>query len=425
MPHQSNELLRKALHVGFGLLAFSLKWLPWTVAAGVAAAAVIGNWLVLHRVVGKRVARHERGFDAGILLYPLMVLLLIVVFRDRLEIAAVGWAILAFGDGLATIAGRMMRIAPLPWNPDKSWGGFLGFLIPGAAAAYGVAMFFGSSTTAALIAVVVAAFVESIDTGVDDNVTVPVAAALVLWLLATPDWPPLPVPDWPWLAVNAVLAIIGYAAKSVDVSGAVGGFLLGSILILFGGWPLYASLLGFFIVGTACTKLGYQRKARMGLAQEQGGRRGFRHAFSNVGVAAIYAVAAWRLGGNVAMLIAGVASLATAAADTTASELGQLFGKRPFLPLTLRRVPVGTEGAVSIEGTLFGIGGGFVVAAIGAWAYGRLDAIPLLTLAAFAGSYVESIVGSWNRKQAKPVSNGALNFFNTAVGAAVYLMLAL
>jgi len=53
-------------------------------------------------------------------------------------------------------------------------------------------------------------------------------------------------------------------------------------------------------------------------------------------------------------LVMGIAALATATADTTASEIGQLVGRRAFLPLTLRRVPVGTEGAISLEGTLAG-----------------------------------------------------------------------
>ena len=86
-------------------------------------------------------------------------------------------------------------------------------------------------------------------------------------------------------------------------------------------------LFSFFILGTAATKLGYARKARLGLAQESGGRRGFSHAFSNVGVAAICAIAVSRLSRVEEsplewMAVAysmGIAALATAAADTTAS----------------------------------------------------------------------------------------------------------
>src|SRR6266480_278886 len=70
---ETNEGLRKFLHIVFGLGALALKFLPWRVAALIAAAAVIVNWLILHRLVGRRVARHERGWDPGIVLYPAAV----------------------------------------------------------------------------------------------------------------------------------------------------------------------------------------------------------------------------------------------------------------------------------------------------------------------------------------------------------------
>ena len=435
MPHVTNETLRKSLHIAFGVFAFALKWLPWTLAAGVCVVAILGNWLILHRVVGRGVARHERGFDAGIVLYPVMVLLLIVVFRDRLHYAAIGWAMLAFGDGIATLAGKSLRIGSLPWNRDKSWGGFAGGFLAGAISGIAVAYWMDyRAPVVVLIAALAAAIAESLPLGVDDNVTVPIAAATALVIGGIDVAMPYNV--WPqsvaWLLANGALAIAGYYAKSVSFSGALGGWFLGTTLILGAGWPLYVALLAFFIIGTATTKLGYSRKAKLGLAQEGGGRRGFSHAFSNVGVAAICAIAVSRLSRieespiewmTLAYLM-GIASLATAAADTTASEVGQLVGRRAFLPLTLRRVPAGTEGAISIEGTLAGVVGGFLVALAGVTAmhYGLdLDpgvlAIAVVTACAFFGSYLESIAGSWNRKRISPVPNGVLNFFNTAAGA--------
>lgn len=437
--HTTNEVLRKSLHIAFGFFAFALKWLPWWAAAGVAAAAVASNWLVLHRVVGRRVARHERGFDAGIVLYPVAVLLLIVVFRDALHYAAIGWALLAFGDGVATLAGKALPIARLPWNRDKSVGGLLSFLIAGSVAAIAVGWWMDyRQPLVILVAALAAAIVETLPLRVDDNLTVPFAAGIALIIAGVEVVYPYAV--WPhtpaWLVVNAVLAFLGYLARSVNFYGALGGWLLGTIIILGAGWPLYVALLAFFVIGTAATKLGYARKARAGLAQEGGGRRGFSHAFSNVGVAAICAIAVSRIARSafgqteleLLPLFMGIASLATAAADTTASELGQLVGRRAFLPVTLRRVPVGTEGAISIEGTLLGANAGLVVALISTLAVDRLffeaifswRIVIVLAVCAFLGSYLESVAGSWNRKQVVPVPNGVLNFFNTAAGAILF-----
>jgi uncharacterized protein (TIGR00297 family) len=440
MPHETHEGLRKALHIGFGFGAFALHWLPWQIAAAVAAAAVLGNWLVLPRLVGKQVARHERGWDAGIVLYPLMVLILILVFRHQLVNAAVGWAVMAFGDGMATVVGRSFPIAALPWNRAKSWGGSLAFVVGGFASLVAVVRLFGAPLTAAIMAaLVIAAIMESMPLGVNDNIVVPVAVATVLLVFA----PPLlhgavaPPIRWGWLAVNTVLAIMGYLLRTVDLSGMISGWLLGDIIILGAGGSLYIALLTFFIIGTACTRFGYARKARLGLAEEKGGRRGAAHGLANVGVAAICAVAAWRQS-SLLPLFMGIASLATAAADTTASEIGQLFGRHTFLPLTFRRVERGTEGAISIEGTLAGALAALIVAIAGTTAtisrlapgfagYVVIDkshTIVTLTVCAIVGSWLESVAGSWNRKQEQPMPSGVLNFFNTAMGAILFVIAA-
>ncbi len=434
MAHVTNEVLRKSLHIAIGFGALALKWLPWHIAAAICLIAIFSNWFLLHRLVGKRVARHERGFDEGIVLYPMAVLVLVIVFRNHLHYAAIAWAMLAFGDGVATLAGKWMRIGSLPWNRDKSWGGLLSCFVASALSGIAVAYWMDyRHPIVVLIAAAAASITESLALHFDDNVTVPFAAATALVIAGLSPAQPFGVyPDIvPWLVVNAALALAGYFARSVTFSGALGGWALGNIIILCSGWPMYLALLVFFVIGTGVTKLGYQRKSALGLAQEKGGRRGFSHAFSNAGVATICAIAVSRaidVEVVIPIYLMGIASLATAAADTTASEIGQLLGRRPFLPLTLKRVPVGTEGAISVEGTLAGLIGGFVVAVAGVIAldYGYLPdlglrtggkAMALITASAFAGSYIESIAGSWNRKRIRPVPNGALNFFNTATGA--------
>lgn len=448
MAHETNETLRKFLHVAIGFGALILRpdligWLNWRIAAGICLFAAVANWLLLHRLVGKAVARHERGWDAGIVLYPLAVGALIGIFNWHIELAAIGWAILAFGDGFATIVGRAMPIAPLPWNRAKSFGGLIAFIVFGAAASFGVAWWFWrleELVPAIVLAVASAALVETLPLGVNDNITVPLASATALAVIGIE---PLALAQgthipWFWIGLNTMLAIVGYFARSVDLSGATIGWLLGTIIIVGGGSGMYVALIVFFVIGTLCTRLGYARKAASGLAQEKGGRRGASHAFANAGVAAICAIACWR-GLGLVPLFMGIAALATAAADTTASEIGQLIGRTTFLPLSFRRVERGTEGAVSLEGTLAGIVGAAIVAIAatamtirglrpgftGLVTIDRLHTISVVTACAFLGSYLESIAGSWNRKNGSPVTNGALNFFNTAAGALLFWVAAL
>ena len=128
-------------------------------------------------------------------------------------------------------------------------------------------------------------------------------------------------------------------------------------------------MVAFFVLGTAVTKLGYRIKAARGIAQEKGGARGWRNAWANGGVPALAGAA----GGPGArrglrgrcLVLAYAAAVATAAADTCSSEIGKAYGRRTFLITTLRPVPPGTEGAVSLEGTLGGLCGARFVAALG------------------------------------------------------------
>src|SRR5437763_1561316 len=124
MPLSRSELLRKITHMGVGLIAFSLRFLGPFYSAILAAAALAFNLFLLPRIGGRqlwREAEHAAGAALGIVLYPFCVLLLILIFYQRLEIAAAAWGILAFGDGMTAVAGMSLGRRKLPWNPGKSW----------------------------------------------------------------------------------------------------------------------------------------------------------------------------------------------------------------------------------------------------------------------------------------------------------------
>eukprot|EP00127_Corallochytrium_limacisporum_P006168 Clim_evm7s220 gene=Clim_evmTU7s220 len=67
------------------------------------------------------------------------------------------------------------------------------------------------------------------------------------------------------------------------------------------------------------------------------------------------AVSAWQILGGI------LASLSAACADTWASEIGSALGKNPWHVLFLEHVPRGVNGAVSVEGLMASVGGGFAI----------------------------------------------------------------
>jgi len=225
------------------------------------------------------------------------------------------------------------------------------------------------------------------------------------------------------LGVNLSLGSFAWWRGWVNRSGWMGGVVLGTWILFFGRWPAYAVLVGFFLLGTGATRLGYRRKAREGLAQEEQGRRGARHAVANCGVGLLLVSLFPRIG-STALAVAYVAAFATAVADTMGSEVGQLWGRSTFDPLRLRRVERGMEGAVSVEGTLAGVAGASILAFLGALAgLYPLSMVLAVVVGAVLGSWLESLTGSLLRGR-RAVNNEILNFGNTAVGALLAWMVA-
>jgi uncharacterized protein (TIGR00297 family) len=227
------------------------------------------------------------------------------------------------------------------------------------------------------------------------------------------DWTALRDNLLPGLAVNIVLAVAALAARTVSVSGFIGGLLVGIPIYLCLGWRGFVVLVGMFAIGTALTRLGYARKEAMGVAEAKRGARGASHAFANSGVAALAASAAWMTGAQV-WNVAFVGALATASMDTAGSEVGPLWGKRTISLKTLRPVPPGTEGAVSAEGTLAGLVVALLLGGLGWWV-GLLPSaahVLAITLAAWIGNLYEGILGS-----RRLLPHTWLNATNTLVGA--------
>jgi uncharacterized protein (TIGR00297 family) len=123
--------------------------------------------------------------------------------------------------------------------------------------------------------------------------------------------------------------------------------------------------------------------------------------------------------------LALVAAFATAAADTVSSEIGQAFGRTTYLVTSFKRVPPGSEGAVSLEGTLAGVAASTVLAAFAA-------AVSLITwpgaaivvAAAFVGTTLESYLGATFQRTAA-IDNEVVNFANTLAGGLAAMGLSL
>jgi len=221
------------------------------------------------------------------------------------------------------------------------------------------------------------------------------------------------------LPVTAVFAALAYRLGMASPRGALGGLLVGSAVYACLGPQGFALLVLFVVGGSVLTRVGYDRKQRAGGAQEHGGRRGARNALANAGVAVLCALL-YALGLSDAFSAAYVAAIGAAFADTAESEVGQLSRRPPRLITTLRKVQPGTDGAVSLPGTLAGVaaagltaGLGLALGLVGGW-----GAAGLVALAAFLGTVADSLVGA----RLPRLGNEATNVLCTLVATALALI---
>ena len=237
----------------------------------------------------------------------------------------------------------------------------------------------------------------------------------------------------PWtiaFAVNAFLLGIAWflPKKLLTPYGYLNALILGVIVWGTLGWRGYLVVMFFFLWGSAITFVGIEQKEAEGIADERSGVRGAGNVWGSAAAATICAIAILFVPESLktVFVLGYVASFCTKISDTTASEVGKAYGKTTYLITTLKPVPRGTEGAVSLEGTLAGVAGSIVLAVI-AWGIGMISPIGILwcAIAAFIATTVESLIGATLESRFTWLTNDLVNFINTVIGAIVSIALGL
>jgi uncharacterized protein (TIGR00297 family) len=438
--------LRKFVHLGLGLGALALPFVTWWQGVTLGVLAAVACALMLPGMPASRLSPgNDPRLPGAVMFYALGVLLLLVTFPARLDLVAIGWGILAGGDGAATVAGRSWGGPRWSWNNDKTLAGSAAFVVAGATMGFLLAwavrgnLWVGGSVggvmaggppsliflaAAALGAALLAAIVETLPIRLDDNLSVSASAALVLWC-ATLVSPETSAAAWPILIrtapigvlLNTVVAVAVWRAGGVSASGAVAGAILGALIYAGTGWRGWVMLVVAFGAAWGTSKIGLARKRVLGIDEAREGRRGAENAIANCGLAAVAALAALFSSYHDAALLALTAALTAGASDTVASEIGKAWGGRTVLVTTLASVPPGTPGAMSLEGTAAGLAAAFAMGLI-ACLVGLLpfSALWIVVVAATAGALVESALAATLERH-HILDNNLLNFLNTLVAA--------
>jgi uncharacterized protein (TIGR00297 family) len=424
------------------IFAFLFPFLTWTQALGCALLGLLLTTFILPQLdVDLRKSAGEVSSRTGMLAYPLSVLVLVLLYRHNPYIVAAVWAILALGDGMASVAGKALRGPGLPWNRQKTWTGFLGFVLAGTLGAYALTRWVAPeldadfALRAGAATALVGAVVESLPIGLDDNFSVPLVCGAFMYGLSFIEqqafWS-----NYPYvrrrivvaIAVNLLFALLTLALKWADLSGALMGFLLGVAIYLGYGYKSFLILLAFILLGSVATRIGYAKKATRGVAENRGGARGWREAFANCLAPAFFSILAITTFPQAAFLLALLASLAEATGDTVSSEIGQWLSGCTYLITTFEPVPIGEDGGVSLAGTAAGIAASALVVGLG-FGLGlcgphALAGAGIALAAAVTGNLFDSFLGATLERKGL-VTNGIVNFSGTSFAGALGLAFAL
>jgi uncharacterized protein (TIGR00297 family) len=193
--------------------------------------------------------------------------------------------------------------------------------------------------------------------------------------------------------IGFTFAYFAFRSKTADLSGLFSSALVGIVLLVFAGPRWFLIMLVFFIMGSAATRYKFEYKKRIGVEQGQSGARGYKNVFAN-GIVATAAAVLFGVFQQPVFIVMYVGSVATAAADTLASEIG-VTGGIPYMITTLKKVPIGTNGGVTLVGESVALFGGLVVS-LAAFFLGviTLPMVLICTLAGFVGTNIDSVVGA-------------------------------
>ena len=215
-----------------------------------------------------------------------------------------------------------------------------------------------------------------------------------------------------FLIICVILGIIVYLSGALDFLGSFFVTIIGIFIVISRGFNWLAILLLFLLLGSAFTKFKKNYKISIGIIHE---KRTVKNVVSNGIISVIMAIF-----GNYAGFIGAIS---TATADTLASEIGVL--SKPILITSKERVKPGTDGGISVLGTVAGLIGALIIGVSAFIVNVSPDithSICIAIVAGMVGCFADSLLGATLERNGL-FNNEHVNLTATIIGALVGIII--
>jgi len=226
--------------------------------------------------------------------------------------------------------------------------------------------------------------------------------------------------------INFILISIFCRIPLMTKNGWISAGILGTILWGCLSWQGWMSIVIYLLLGSLVTKIGYKFKKERGIEEKRGGKRGPENVWGSAATGCSLALLSCLWPNFLNLFMVGFASSFSAKlSDTFSSEIGKRFGKRTFLITTLKPVSPGTEGAVSIEGSMAGLLGSFIMTVfmLNLSIFSGLSVAFIVFLSGYVATFLESFIGAVVQNKIDWMTNELVNSIQTSIAAIISIYL--
>ena len=219
--------------------------------------------------------------------------------------------------------------------------------------------------------------------------------------------------------INFILIYIFCKIPLMTKGGWISAGILGTILWGCLSWQGWVSVVIYLLFGSLVTKIGFKFKKEKGIAEKRDGSRGPENVWGSAATGLFLAIMTKFNAANVLLFKIGfAASFAAKLADTFGSEIGKRFGKDTYLITSLKKVERGTEGGISLEGTLASVMGSifmtFIMILLSI--ISTKSQFIIVAVSGFLATLSESIIGARFQNKYK-LSNEIVNAIQTSIAS--------